>query len=64
VNTFFWRNYDKAEVDYLEDANGRLEGFECKWQTKRWRPPVSFIQAYPEAQLHVVDPQNYVEFLT
>jgi hypothetical protein len=63
VNMYFWRTYDQAELDYLEEEGGRLEGFECKWRDERWRPPTAFVQAYPESELHLVSPQNYLGFL-
>ena len=37
VNPYFWRTYDRAELDYLEEAEGQLLGFECKWTATRWR---------------------------
>ena len=64
VNTYFWRTYAQAELDYLEEEGGQLVGFECKWRDERWRPPSAFVQAYPESELHLVSPQNYLEFLT
>ena len=45
VNAYFWRTYDRAELDYLEEEGGRLVGFECKWTAPRWRPPAAFTTA-------------------
>jgi predicted AAA+ superfamily ATPase len=64
VNTYFWRTYDQAELDYLEEEGGHLTCFECKWRDERWRPPTAFVQAYPDSDLHLVSPRNYLEFLT
>lgn len=64
VNTYFWRTYDRAELDYLEEEGGRLVGFECKWTTARWRPPAAFTAAYPESETHLVHRTNYLDFLT
>jgi hypothetical protein len=63
VNTYFWRTYAQAELDYLEEEGGQLMGFECKWRDERWRPPTAFVQAYPDSELRLVSPQNYLEFL-
>jgi len=64
VNTYFWRTYDRAELDYLEEEGGHLVGFECKWNAARWRPPAAFVAAYPESETHLVNRSNYLEFLT
>ena len=64
VNTYFWRTYDRAELDYLEEEGGRLFGFECKWTATRWRPPGAFTAAYPESELQLVNRTNYLDFLT
>lgn len=64
VNAYFWRTYSGAELDYLEEEGGRLVGFECKWTEERWRPPATFLEAYPDSQLHLVHRGNYLEFLS
>lgn len=64
VNTYFWRTYDRYELDYVEEADGRLVGFECKWRDKRWQPPGVFTQTYPDSATYLVTRENYLEFLT
>lgn len=63
VNTYFWRTYDGAEIDYLEEAGGQLVGFECKWMATRWRVPAAFGVAYPEGSAHLVNRTNYLDDL-
>jgi len=63
-NTYFWRTYEGAELDYLEEADGRLTAFECKWTATRWRPPAIFSATYPESATHLVNRSNYLDFLT
>ena len=63
VNAYFWRTYDRAELDYLEEEGGRLVGFECKWTATRWRPPAAFTAAYAESETHLVNRTNYLDFL-
>lgn len=63
VNTYFWRTYDGAEIDYLEEAEGQLVGFECKWMAKGWRVPGAFTTAYPGAVAHMVNRENYLDHL-
>ena len=32
ANTYFWRTYDQKEIDCVEEREGRLFGYEFKWQ--------------------------------
>ncbi len=63
VNTYFWRTYDQAEIDYLEEEAGKLTAFECKWRSERWRPPIAFTRAYPDADVLLVNQHNYLGYL-
>ena len=62
-NTYFWRTYDGQEIDYLEEEGGKLVGFECKWGSRKWRVPSTFISAYPGNEVHLVKRENMLEFL-
>jgi predicted AAA+ superfamily ATPase len=59
-SVYFWRTYGGAEVDMVEEREGKLFGFEYKWGGKRPRPPKSFLGAYPEATFTVVTPENFL----
>ena len=64
ASPYFWRTYDGAEIDYLEDFGGRLFGFECKWSEKKpWRTPSVFMQTYPDSTVHLVNPNTFLEIL-
>ena len=64
ASSYFWRTYDGAEIDYLEDSGGRLFGFECKWSEKKpWRTPSVFMQTYPDSTVHLVNPNTFLEVL-
>ena len=64
VDLYFWRTYDRYELDLVEEEGGRLVGYECKWKEKRWQPPGLFTQTYPESTVHLVHRENYLDFLT
>jgi uncharacterized protein len=64
VNLYFWRTYDRYELDYVEEEAGRLVGYECKWKEKRWQPPGLFSETYPGSDVYLVHRENYLEFLT
>lgn len=61
---YFWRLYTGAEIDYVEDNQGVVHGFECKWSTKKIvRPPASWTIEYPAATFQVITPDNYLAFV-
>ena len=62
-NLYFWKTYQGKEIDYLEEEEGRLVGFECKWGTEKWRTPQIFSEAYPNSQVHLVNRSNFLDFL-
>ena len=42
ANNFFWRTYDGAEIDWVEEHAGKLWGYEMKWNPKKSiKPPSS-----------------------
>ena len=63
VEMYFWRTYDRQEIDLLEQQDGRLTAFEFKWQNRRVRVPGSFEKAYPAATFSVVHQDNYLDFI-
>lgn len=63
ISQFFWRNYQQAEVDYLEEVNGQLAGFEFKWKEKKYKTPKAFSDLYPEMKVEIVSRANYQSFL-
>ena len=61
---YFWRTTAQQEIDYLEEIDGKLKAYEFKWKTKgSHRIPKTFLNAYPEAETHIITPENYVDFL-
>jgi hypothetical protein len=65
ANVYFWRTYDGQEVDLVEEREGKLFGYECKWSTtRRVAAPRSWLGAYPEAEFTVITPDNYLDFVS
>jgi predicted AAA+ superfamily ATPase len=61
---YFWRTHDKKEVDWVEEREGRIFGYEFKWNASpKVRPPGDFIRAYSQASFERVDPENYLAFV-
>ncbi len=62
-NTYYWRTYSGAELDYVEERDGRLLGYEFKWKKGKARPPATWLDTYPESSFSVVNRENFVEFV-
>lgn len=63
VNAYFWRTYDQKEIDYIEEADGKICGYEFKWNKKQnYRAPKGFMDQYG-AQIEKVDRGNFWKFL-
>lgn len=60
---YFWRTAQKQEIDYLEDGGGRLLGYEIKWKAEKFKTPKAFSQAYPNAEVSLVNLKNYKSFI-
>jgi hypothetical protein len=63
LNKYFWRLYNGTEIDYLEEEDGRITGYECKWSAEKWRKPKVFLDNYPESQLFLVNRNNFFDYL-
>lgn len=60
---YFWRTYDRQEIDLVEERSSALTALEFKWGDKSPRAPKAFREAYPEAEFYVVSPKNYIDFI-
>jgi len=64
VKSFFWRNYNQSEVDYIELDNRQLSGCEIKWNANRKQSVTkAFTNLYPDATTRVITPENFVDFV-
>ena len=65
TNSYFWRTYDRQEVDLVEEWNAALHAAEMKWSPRKTaRPPAGFHRAYPDASFRVVHREDYLDFIT
>ena len=63
ARSWFWRNTNKQEIDYIEEKDGRIHAYELKWSPKRKASaPLSFRNAYPDADFTVINRDN-IEYL-
>lgn len=63
-NNFFWRTYDQQEVDWVEEQDGKLYGYEFKWnENKKVKAPIAWKKNYPESEFKVINPSNYTQWI-
>jgi len=60
TNIYFWRTYDGAEIDLVEESNNQFRIFEFKWSRKKRKQkvPESFSKTYGEDDLKVITAEN------
>jgi hypothetical protein len=64
AKSYFWRNYNQSEVDYVELLGEQLTAYEMKWNTtKNHKVTRAFTNMYPDAETEVITPKGFVEFL-
>ncbi len=63
AESYFWRTYDRQEIDLVEEWGGRLLATEMKWSTRPNRAPGAWRKAYPDGFFQVVHPENYLGFI-
>lgn len=63
-DSYFWRNTQQAEIDYLEIKNTEIEAFEIKYSpNQKVRFTKSFTQKYYPKTTQVIHKENFWEFL-
>jgi len=62
-NSYFWRTTAQQEVDYVEEYDGKIFGYEFKWKAGKSKSyGRSFVKKY-QAQVKLVDKENFREFV-
>ncbi len=61
ANPYFWRTWDQAEIDLVEEREGRLHAYEFKWAEQTVTVPKDFIDAYPDSEFRTVHLGNWAE---
>jgi predicted AAA+ superfamily ATPase len=62
-NNYFWRTYDKKEIDLIEEREGKLYGYEFKWGKGKSSPPKLWQETYPESKFQLINRDNFIDFL-
>lgn len=60
---YFWRTAQQQEIDYVEESNGYITGYEIKWNPKaKLKAYNSFKEAY-KADVKLINRENFRDFV-
>lgn len=62
LSFYFWRTWDKQEIDLIEEKGGKLLAYEIKWSKARAKPPKAWAQTYLDSTFHTITKDNYRDF--
>jgi predicted AAA+ superfamily ATPase len=63
-STYFWRTYDGQELDWVEERESKLFGYELKWsERKKEKPPKDWLKTYTNAEFRIINRENYLDFI-
>ncbi len=64
VNSYFWMTHYDQNLTYLEESSGHLHAYEFLWSSALAADiPHAFRRGYPEAEITIITPRNYDQFL-
>jgi predicted AAA+ superfamily ATPase len=58
----FWRTKQQQEIDFVEECNGHIYGYEFKWNSKKISIPKNFTETY-NAESFLISRENFREFV-
>lgn len=63
-NSYFWRTTAQQEVDYVEEYDGKIFGYEFKWKNNKSK--INFCKTFSEkyrAKTELIDSENFRKFV-
>ena len=60
---YFWRTHDKKEIDYIEEYNDQLDGYEFKWQPKKIKAQKDFLATYKNSTYTLISRRQMWDFI-
>ncbi len=60
---YFWRTFDRQEIDLVEENSGVITAYEIKWKEKRFKIPAYWRYAYPTSNVYQINSDNYYNFI-
>lgn len=63
-NNYFWRIWDQHEIDLVEEKDGKLFGFEFKWNNVKKTSKDVWLKTYKESSFQIINQNNYLDFIS
>ena len=63
LSSYFWRNYNKQKVDYIEEIWEQINAYEFKFWKKTPKLPNWFTESFPKNNFEIINKDNYLEFI-
>jgi hypothetical protein len=65
ANNYFWRTYDQKELDWIEEKDGKLAGYEFKLKSDKPNSSTvkEWLKTYENAEFKLINKENYLEFI-
>ena len=63
AQVFFWRTHTGAELDYVEQRDGELFGFEFKSGARKVSPPKTWLETYPKSHYKCITRETVNDFI-
>jgi len=63
ANNYFWRTHDQYEVDWIEEREGKLFGYEISWKKKKSRAKNVWLDTYDNASYEMIHSDNFLDFI-
>ncbi len=64
ANSYFWRTYDQQEIDYIEEKDSQITGYEIKWKDEKARSKKTFESTYANAKVEIINRDNFLDFIS
>lgn len=61
---YFWRTYDRQEIDFIEIKDEQITAVDFKWGNQKKKIPAFFAKNYSEASFKVINKENYLDFVS
>lgn len=61
-NIYFWRTYTQKEVDYIEEYNGKIQGYEFKYSKNKTSSSKLFEEQY-KGKVEIINKENIFSFV-
>ena len=66
ANNYFWRTWDKQEIDWVEEREGKAYGYEFAFsqrQAGKKKEPKDWKRAWVDTKYQIITQENYLEFV-